>query len=146
MLQMFAECTMTNPRSLWNVLTWKPSFQAAALSLLAVGYFGGLWFILLFVAQPDDLGAFEAAMQTARYLLSPEEAGNWTFIILLASLAICLTYFVLFLFDAPKAALSLVVVLLIISVIFHPWFLAVDVALPLLVAKQAWKGTQQTVR
>ena len=57
-----------------------PSRIAGLLSLLAALLVLGVWFILLFVAQPEGVSAIEGAVGTARYLLFEGESSRHWFV------------------------------------------------------------------
>lgn len=73
-----------------------PSRIAGLLSLLAALLVLGVWFILLFVAQPEGVSAIENAIGTARYVLFEEQSTRhwfiWLAILPVLSIAIGVCY------------------------------------------------------
>ena len=113
-----------------------PSRIAGFLSLLAALPPIGVWFTLLFVAQPESLSVFNAATQTASYLLYEEQSTRlwfiWLAFVPVASIVIGLCY-LSGLARARKTAAALLassMVLGISSFALLDWLLAFWILLP----------------
>jgi len=113
-----------------------PSKIAGLLSLLAALLVLGVWYILLFVAQPAGVSAIESAAATARYVLFEEPSSRrwfiWLAIVPIVSIVIGVCYLLgvartkgfaitLFILAAGLGASSFVL---------FDWSLALWVALP----------------
>ena len=104
---------------------------AGALSYFSASTFIGIWLILLLVAQPDSLSTFEAAKQTATYVLT--QPGSEFFYISLASMLACIICGTLLFLN--KYALQTMYVIILHSIgafYIYDWTLAIDIALPLI--------------
>ena len=111
-----------------------PSILAGMLSILALALFGGLWFVLLFTAQPECLGALEAAAKTLKGLLSLE---FWFYVPMMVSLVVCILCTILFFAKSMRTAYALLGLHLLCAVYLYDWLFVLDLALPLFVASKA---------
>jgi hypothetical protein len=113
-----------------------PSKVAGLLSLLAALLVLGVWFILLFVAQPEGVSAIENAIGTARYVLFEEQSTRrwfiWLAIVPVLSVAIGACY-LLGLARTKGFAITLFILAAALgasSFVLFDWSLALWVALP----------------
>jgi len=113
-----------------------PSRVAGLLSLLAALLVLGVWFILLFVAQPEGVSAIESAIGTARYVLFEEQSTRRWFIWLAIVPVLSITIGVCYLLGLARTkgfAITLFILAAALgasSFVLFDWSLALWVALP----------------
>ena len=104
---------------------------AGAIGLIPAIGFIAMWLILMLVAQPDCLTSFQAAKQTAHYVLT--QPDNFFFIASLASVLVCLICSVLiFTKQFHIQAMYTVLAHAILALFIYDLTLAISIAFPLL--------------
>jgi len=105
---------------------------AGSLSILSAIVLLGIWFVMLFAAQPSGISPFEAAIQQAAYSLSPNKSGTWFFVFSLVSIAACLcTAALLFFTRHVKAAIAIIAIHCLAGFFIYNFVLVLAIALPL---------------
>ena len=113
-----------------------PSRIAGLLSLLAALLVLGVWFILLFVAQPEGVPLIKSAVGTARYVLFDEQSSRRWFIWLAILPLVSITIGVFYLSGAARTKGFAVTLFILVaalgasSFVLLDWSLAIWVALP----------------
>jgi len=113
-----------------------PCRIAGLLSLLAALLVLGVWFILLFGAQPEGVSAIENAIGTARYVLFEEQSTRHWFIWLAIVPALSIAIGVCYLLGVARSkgfAITLFILAATLgasSFVLLDWSLALWVALP----------------
>jgi hypothetical protein len=110
--------------------------MAGLLSLLAAVLLLAIWYILLFVATPDNISVAQSAVESLRYLLSAENPSRSWFVWLAVAPFVSITLAVAYLsglarLKAPATMLLVLTVALgLLGVYYFTWSLALFVALP----------------
>jgi len=103
---------------------------AGALNGLALFAFIAMWYILLFSNHPECTDIFEAASETAMFVLT--EPGREFFYATFLSMLLCLTCgFLLFIKKFPLIAMCIIFVHAVLGGFIYDWGLVLAIALPL---------------
>ncbi|MCP3849495.1 MAG: hypothetical protein GY694_04545 [Gammaproteobacteria bacterium] len=112
---------------------------AGILSYFGALSFMAIWLILMLVAQPDCLETFEAAKQTAIYVLTQPDADF--FYMSLFSMLVCfICGTLLFIKKYPLQVMYVVIVHAIAAIFIYDWSLVLGIALPLLAFSRVKKN------
>ena len=118
------------------MVTLSPAKTAGLLSLLSAVTVLGIWYILLFVAQPECDSVIDSAFKTAHYLLVEEETTRYWFIWLAVVPVVSIVVGICYLSGVARAKggaitlLALCALLGASSFMFLNWELACWVLLP----------------
>ena len=95
-----------------------------------------IWYAYLFVAMPENLSVWDAAVAQLRYTFSDANPRAWWFAWLLALPALCVALALAYLFNAARTRngrvflLGAVIALAVAAVILNDLTIAVFVAIP----------------
>jgi len=118
------------------MLRVSPHIVAGWLFVLAAVLGGGIWFIYLFVAMPDNQSIWASVVGQLQHTFSDENPQIWWFTWLAALPVLCVALGLAYLLNGARtrkggmALFGISVVLAIASFALNDWSLAIFVALP----------------